>query len=343
MTNYEFKKEVENRLLQKKYAHRINKNQIALRCQFCGDSKKNPNKTRFYVQINADNDNLPMLYNCFNCGVSGILTPSVLRTFEITDLQLNSALTNFNKKTTKNIYKQIGGNDTAKLNFRVCTSAQQVGIVKKYEYLNKRLGLNLPISRWFELKTVFSLQSFLEYNQIDTVNAAKNTAITLNNDYVGFLSVKNEYIIFRDTTNANKMRYYKYSIFPNIENARKFYVIPNSIDIVTSEPVIINIAEGVFDILGVFYHINTQNTHNQLYVATCDSGYTSVIKYFLGLGFIGDNIIINIFSDSDHDVYFYKRLVEELSPWVKKINIWYNTKSKDYGVPKEQIELSQAL
>lgn len=342
MTNYEFKKDVEDRLLQLRHSKRINRNQIALRCQFCGDSKKNPSKTRFYVQINADNDNLPILYNCFNCGVSGILTPSVLRTFDITDLQLNSSLLTFNKKTTKNLYKQIGGSET-KLNFEVPRTANQTGISKKYDYLNKRLGLTLSLSEWLNLKVVFSLQTFLEHNKIDVVNANAETALTLNNDYVGFLSVKNEYIVFRNVTESNKPRYYKYSIYPNIENARKFYSIPNSIDIISESPVIINMAEGVFDILGVYYHINNKNLDNQLYVAVCDSGYSSVIKYFLGLGLIGKDIIINIFSDSDHDVYFYNKLLKELTPWVGKINIFYNRKSKDYGVPKDMIDLYQAI
>lgn len=342
MSGYEFKKEVEERLLSLRHAHRINRNQIALRCQFCGDSKKDPNKTRFYVQINADNDNIPILYNCFNCGVSGILTPSVLRTFDINDLQLNSTLTSYNKKTTRNIYKQIGATES-KLDFEVPRDTYQININNKYAYLNSRLGINLSLSEWLDLKVVFSLERFLEHNKIDTVNANKNNAITLNSDYVGFLSVRNEYIIFRDITNKNKMRYYKYSIYKNIENARKFYTIPNSIDIVTDEPIIINMAEGVFDILGVFYHITNKKRHNQLYVAVCDSGYSSVIKYFLGLGFIGKNVTINIFSDADRDVYYYSHMLDELSPWVNSINIFYNIKSKDYGVPKDMIELYKKI
>lgn len=342
MNTYDFKKEVESRLLELRYSHRINKNQIALRCQFCGDSKKNPNKTRFYVQINADNDNLPMLYNCFNCGVSGIITPSVLRTFEINDLQLSSALTTFNKTTTKRLYKSIGGAES-KFNFSVPYDIHQTRIVDKYKYLNSRLGMKIPLKEWLDLKVVFSLQSFLNHNKIDSIATNKNTAQMLDNDYVGFLSVKNESIVFRDITGKNKARYFKYSIYPNIENTKKFYVIPNSIDVVTSEPVYINMAEGVFDILGVYYHINNKNLFNQIYVAICDSSYAGVIKYFLGLGLIGENVIINIFSDADHDTYFYSRIISELSPWVNKINLFYNSKSKDYGVPKDEIELYKAF
>ena len=54
---------------------------------------------------------------------------------------------------------------------------------------------------------------------------------------------------------------------------------------------------------------------------------------------IGDNIVINIFSDSDHDKYFYQNMMNELSPWVEKINLYYNSIGKDYGVPKDKISL----
>lgn len=342
MTNYDFKKEVEERLLQTRHAKRINKNQIALRCQFCGDSKKDPNKTRFYVQINADDDNKPIVYYCFNCNVSGVLTPSVLRTFDISDLQLNSSLTTFNKKVNKTAYKHLGGSET-KLNLEVPRDINQTGIRSKVDYLNGRLGLSLSFKDWCDLKAVISLQSFLEHNKIDRVTTNKNTAIQLNNDYVGFLTVKNEYIIFRDTTNSNQKRYFKYSVFPELETPRKFYAIPNTIDITSDKPITINMAEGVFDIIGVYYHIFNQNTQNQIYVATGDSGYSTVIKYFLSLGLIGENITINIFSDSDRNQYFYYKVLTEMSPWVNKINLFYNAKAKDYGVPKPMIDLYQAL
>lgn len=336
MDNYEFKRGVEERLLQLKYAHRVGKNQIALRCMFCGDSKKDPRKTRFYVQINADND-VPMLYNCFNCGASGIITPSVLRTFEINDLNLNSNLLSYNKSISKKIKKNINSKIN-RLNLSVPVPKNTELNRMKLKYIENRLGIKLTIDDIQRFKIIFSLEQFLSTNKINEVTCKPDRARRLNEDYVGFLTSSNDHIIYRDITGKNKMRYDKYTIIPEIDNSKKFYTIPKTIDIVSNKPVIINMAEGVFDILGIYYNVKKQND-DEIYVAICDSSYIPVIKYFLSLGLVGDNIIINIFSDSDHQPYFYKNLFSELSVWVKKINLFYNNKSKDFGVPKSEIEI----
>ena len=338
MDNYDFKQEVEDQLLQLKYAHRVSKNQIALRCMFCGDSKKDPRKTRFYVYINH-NDDSPILYNCFNCQASGILTPKVLRTFDINDLSLNSNLTTFNNSITKESKKSLNIK-TGKMNFVTPLPKNTKSNVLKKKYIEDRLGIKLTLESIKKFKIIFSLKDFLEYNKIDEVTCKPNRAKRLNDDYVGFLNSSNEQIIYRDITGENKLRYDKYKILGESIYSKKFYTIPTSIDILSTKPVIINMAEGVFDILGVYYHIKHQND-NEIYVAVCDSDYTSVIKYFISTGLIGPNIIINIFSDNDHEPYFYKHMIDELSIWVGKINLFYNLKSKDYGVTSDQIETYQ--
>lgn len=336
MEIYDFKQEVEEKLLQLRYAHRVSKNQIALRCMFCGDSKKDPRKTRFYVYINH-NDDSPMLYNCFNCQASGILTPKVLRTFDINDLSLNSELTTFNNTISKQVKKSLKVK-LDRLDLKVPLPKNTKLNVMKKHYIEDRLGIKLTIDDLQRFKVIFSLEDFLKLNKIENVTCKPNRARRLNDDYVGFLSSGNEYIIYRDITGMNKLRYDKYRVIEDNIDPKKFYTIPTSIDIMSTEPIIINMAEGVFDILGVYYHVKKQND-NEIYVAICDSEYASVIKYFIGTGLIGPNIIINIFSDSDHEPYFYKHMIDELSIWVGKINLFYNSKSKDYGVTSEMIEL----
>ena len=337
MNDYELKQAIEYKLLQLPHAHRINHNQLALRCMFCGDSKKDPRKTRFYVQTNLNNDK-PILFNCFNCGENGILTPSVLRTFDINDLQLNSNLITYNKNIHKNFNKIFNITDN-KFNYRVPIGRYDTSDEIKKQYIEDRLGVSFTFEELQKLKVVFSLEQLLSTNNIETVTTSKKRANLLNDDYVGFLSVRNEFVIFRDITNKNQLRYDKYSVVPTIDNTRKFYTIPNKIDILTNEPIDINLAEGTFDILGVYYHVKNKKIKNQVYAAVCGSAYTSVIKYFISLGLIGDNINVNIFSDADKDYFWYSKMVKELSPFVNSINIYLNTKSKDFGVHKENIDL----
>lgn len=335
MIDNEIKSKIREHLLELPLAHTVSFDQIALRCAFCGDSKKDPTKTRFYVKINPNNDE-PMLYNCFNCGVSGILTPSVLRTFDINDLNMNSSLIGFNKQSTGKIKKQLGILDN-KFNFKVpIPENTKLNHIKK-RYINDRLGLNLSFRELMRLKAVFSLREFIIQNKIQELTVNDNRAILLDNDYVGFLSIRNEFIIYRDITNRNKLRYDKYSVMRNIDNTRKFYSIPTSIDIMSNEKVNINIAEGVFDILGVYYHIKDCNEDNNIYIAVMGSAYASVIKYFIQLGIFGDNVIVNIYSDKDKRPEFYRKIKQELGLWFGDIRLYYNDYEKDFGVPKDRI------
>ena len=75
-----------------------------------------------------------------------------------------------------------------------------------------------------------------------------------------------------------------------------------------------------------------------LYVAVCGAGFLSVLKYIISMG-LTCNVDINIFSDADRAPYFYKNIKKELSPWVNSINLYYNSKSKDYGVTRDEINL----
>ena len=226
-----------------------------------------------------------------------------------------------------------------KLKFKVPKPEITQSNALKKLYIEKRLGIKIPVSELVKLKTVFSLEEFLKYNKIEFVNAGKSRANTLNNDYVGFLSSASEYIVFRDITGKNKRRYDKYTIINNIDNTQKFYTIPSRTDLLTEDKVNINLAEGVFDILGVYFHVKDKKIDNEIYAAVCDSSYATVIKYILSQGLIGKNISINLYSDSDHELYFYYNIFKEFSDWVGDINLYYNELSKDFGVPKYNIKL----
>ena len=84
---------------------------------------------------------------------------------------------------------------------------------------------------------------------------------------------------------------------------------------------------------------------DNIYCAVCGSAYPKVLQYWLKKGFLS-NLIVNIYSDSDKDIYFYKKLIDEYSIWVKEFHVFYNriydSKGKsDYGVPKEMIDVKE--
>lgn len=332
------KEDILERLKENRSFHRTSLSQYAMRCCLCGDSRKDPSKTRLYFKINT-NDESPILYMCFNCDSYGILTPDMLRSMDIYDPHINSRLVSFNKESTKAIRKKLGCANDSKLNVKVPIPEHNQSNINKLKYVSKRLGIDFTFDELVKLKCVFSLKEFVYLNNISKLTVANQRAITLNNDYVGFLTVNNEFINFRDITNKNKLRYDKYTIVPDLPDTTKMYIIPTKFDLLTTNEVNVNICEGVFDALGIYYHINNEKSVDNLYIAVCGSGYMNVIKYIVKLGLIGDNVTINIFSDSDRNKYFYNKVFGYASSWFGCINLYYNTLEKDYGVTKDKINL----
>lgn len=338
MDSIEFKTALWDRLMELPVRKKHNSQQLSIRCPFCGDSRKNPKSTHFYIKINFKEDE-PVVFNCFKCDTSGIMNPSVLRTIGINDLDINSSLLSYNKKAMRGMKRQLGVTDN-NFNFKipVADPNNERNIVKK-DYLDERLGIKTTFEELANLRVIFRFIDFLKINEIDTITTSKQKAIMLNNDYMGFLTTRQEFINFRQVYTENKgKRYEKYSIFSNIDNTRKFYTIPNEVDLLSPKKFTINIAEGVFDILGIYYHIYEKENKNMIYTAACGSGFTSVIKYFIKMG-VFNNVDINIFSDEDHPPAFYKKLVKEIQPWVDTINLYYNERYKDYGVAKNKIKI----
>ena len=316
-----------------------NPDQLQMRCPFCGDSKKDPNKKRLYIKLNQDDPSSPIVYNCFNdnCDASGVLTASTLRSFNIHDMQLSGAVTAYNKNVVGKINKKLGYSSN-NFNFEIPRPKNTANNRLKKKYIEDRLGLKLTAQELVDLRVVFSITDFIDHNHLE-YHAKPFLYKLFENDYIGFLTAKKEFINLRDITNKNKLRYYKYPIFKQLENTRKFYTLPSTIDILSNDKIVINVAEGVFDILGIYYHVYNKNTTNIIYAAVCGAAYTIVLKHFIKMGFVGSNIVINIFSDQGIEPHTYRKMYDDIIPWVGEINLFYNTKSKDCGVHKEDIEL----
>lgn len=332
----ELKLQLWDELSQLDVFREVNYRQIVIRCPFCGDSRK-PDSAHFYVKIDMEKEE-PVLFNCFLCAESGILTPSVLRSLGIHNLSLSSNMIRYNKQALKNFNRKVGITDND-FHFKIPKPDEndERNIWKK-KYIESRLGVRFSFDELVDMRTIFSLGQFLRVNHIDRLTLKKDQALTLNSDYVGFLTTRNEFINFRNTVDNGNKRYIKYNIYQNLDNTRKFYTIPNDIDLLTTKKIKINIAEGVFDIWGIYLHEFAREKDNMIYSAVCGSGFISVLKYFIQSGVIG-NVDVNIFSDENHQPYFYKKMIEELSPWVDNFTLYYNTKYSDYGIPKDKFKL----
>lgn len=334
-----FKYELLDRIRQIRPIYRESDTQYAIRCPLCGDSRRDRKKTRFYIKIDVNNPDLPVLYNCFNCGEGGLLTPTILKSLDIADMNLLSGMQAFNKKVMKN-YKGYAPK-SRKLHVKIpkVDETNPDNLLKK-KYIEERLGISLSFEELYQFKTVFRLGDFLMQNNINTLTVSGEKAMDIHENYVGFLTVNNETINARLVlSNRSKgKRYEKYSLFKDQMGRLKFYSIPRVIDTMTKDTIYINIAEGVFDIYGVYFHIDKELKPNSLYIAACGSAYRSIIEYFIREGFIC-NVVLNIYADTDQDLEIYRNLKREYGIWFEEFNVYTNELEKDFGVRADQIKV----
>lgn len=310
--------------------------EVVMRCRFCGDSQKDKNARHLYIKVS----DVP-LYNCFKCNTSGILTDEILRRYFLNsyndkDLDFFYKLRSYNKELSNQI-KTYAGNRTS---FSVTNDyiTLNVNTINKLNYINNRLGLSLDYNEILQNKIVLNLLDLIQSNYINSFTRSYNILQNMNDDCIGFLSVDNGFVTLRNISTNAQYRYQIYTLFNNIDNGKKFYVIPTSINLNDNTPVNIHITEGPFDILSIFYNLCNANRFQNIYIAICGKSYISAIKFILNIyGII--NSIFHIYIDNDikeYELYSIKNILSSLNiPGYIHRN-GYN-KEKDFGVDKNKI------
>lgn len=315
---------------------------VLFRCPFCGDSQKNSRSAHFYILLNPESPNMMIRYYCQKCHATGIVDHNTLMEWGVYDSNMNVELSEFNKKVKKeqdntqfidrNIYKLdnrfILDNDLSRY---------------KLSYVNKRLGTNLNYNDILSSKIVLNLGDLLDSNKIYSYTRDASILQQLNDNFIGFISRDNAFVNMRNLEispvhkNIDK-RYINYSIFGKFDNSQKYYVLPSQIDITNPRRVRLNIAEGPFDILSVYYNLQHKSTHN-IYAAIGGSGYLNLIKSFM----IRDKlnyIEVHIYIDNDVKDYVIQNIKDYLMVFNVPLYIHRNMKNgeKDFGVPLDRIE-----
>ena len=333
--------EVIDALLDTSYAKRQGEEYIYVRCPFCGDSHKHEDKSHCSIWLK---EGAPLIYHCWICEGSGIVDENFMRLMYISDNNILNKLNSYNRAAINK--------NTQRMKF-VGTSAYKDLIIPdikgtnsttlKKLYLYKRLGIEFTNDMIKRFRIVFSIKDFLFANSLPVLHRFEKSIKYLDINYLGFLSSSKDNINFRDITGKAKIRYMRYSLYENMPIKERMYIIPNRVNIMEKE-INLHVAEGVFDILGVYFHVMNQNDTNNIYVAVGGSAYKRVIRYFLRRGFIS-NLNLNIYSDSDKDIYYYKRMVKEYGMFLKDVHLFYNdTKGeKDFGVTKDKINIKESV
>ena len=333
MDNKEFKKDLINEILLNVQPSYYKNYELNVRCPFCGDSIKNANSAHLSIRINPDDDQ-PLVFRCLRCNTTGLFNGTTLTMIGIYTNNVN--IERYNRLSCKK-----HGVSLSKKGLRIKFPELNVteSVLQKHKYIENRLGLKLDVEELHKNKIVYDFLGLMKYNHIDKLYGSPEHIKALQTDHVGFLSARNDFINFRDMTGKHQ-RYYIYKIKRDLDTTGKFYIMPNKIDPFNDDVKTINIAEGVFDILGIYYNILNKYNYNTVYAAINGSGYLNVLKYILEQGLICD-VNVNIFSDADRPPDYYKNMINNLAPFVNEIRLFYNEIGKDYGVPGKEIKLKE--
>lgn len=347
MTNIETKQDMIQALFNRgEYIKQVSDVEYRTRCPFCGDSQKNFNTGHLYIRINVE-DNFPMVYNCFKCNEHGIINQEFLNIMDIDDINLKSSITALNKTADKvKAHKFINGDKTIIFNYE----RPEVKRCKKIEYLENRLGVKFNNNDIEKMKIITSLREFLILNDIRSITCDNRWAHKIEDHYVGFLTFGGSHILFRDITETEEYRWIKYPITQESKQCRAFYSMESEIDIFTKDKLIINLSEGILDIVSAYINLGYSEP-NTMNIAVCGKHYVSILLKLVNMGFVGDNIILNIFADNDKDfnnknnnpttIEFFRNNLHKMKYLYGEVNIYYNTISKDIGVPRQEISLKK--
>lgn len=324
--------------------------QLIARCPFCGDNPENPRATHFNIRIDTLN-NEALLYQCFRPACqepTGRLTTEALQRMGCHDMRAILELTKYNANI-----KGFGKDKLARVKLQrklAVSNPLNNRNLSKVLYLEKRLGHKFDNSMLKQFRIQLSLNDFIKINSIKKLAFDSKFCEMIDKFAIGFVSTYKDYIIFRDISKPQfkifKSRYMNYRIMGEVDdNDKKFYTIPFEMDILDPEPVVINMAEGIISIMGVYLNTDIDRDRNsQIFGAPCGTGYFYLL-YHLCKQYGLTLIDINIFSDSEIKKNKYDKLIKDIMVAkfckINSFTVYYNDLKEDFGHCKENIQISK--
>ena len=317
--------------------------EIVLRCRYCGDSD-DIRKAHMYVKVPQSPDDIS-LYECKKCKTSGIVNNDFLQMYDCNDPEIFMTISKqVNDHMHSSKYTAIRIQKRYNLDNTLVRDIEK--IQTKIDYINTRLGVSLSIEDWLQLKVCFNLDNLLLKNRLEASREPYVVSM-LRDHFVGFISYDNTCVIERKYDDLElpdfiNRKYIVYKLFPNMDHGKSYYTIPTQIDLLNPLPVDIHIAEGVFDILGIYLNLNKCSNKQNIYISANGKSYLQALKFILtDLGIINFNI--HLYPDMDvSDREFNKLVLKKIKGLISptcKVYIHRNTYpgEKDYGVPMERI------
>lgn len=314
---------------------------IQCRCFECGDSR-DPTHAHMYIAIPQNDSDVSWAY-CHKCKMYCVISPDILSRWGIYDPMMAKVLADHNKIAySKPQNRTYMSRNVYRLWNTYVTDCRMSEL--KLKYINDRLGTNMDYQEAMSKKIVLNIGDILSNNKIQQFTRSENIMKEFNDYFVGFISSDNAFINMRRVVGEGIVyktidkRYVRYNLFDKHDNTEKFYIIPTEIDLASTKRVRVNVSEGEFDILSVYY--NLVKDPNQIYMAIGGSGYVGLMRYILmKLKLV--YIEVHLYPDNDEvgrEEIDY--VVELLRPYRIPVYLHVNKKpgEKDFGVTPDRIE-----
>jgi hypothetical protein len=298
---------------------KVGKDAYVIRCPLCGDSQKDFKATHMYLKC-SDDFNEPILYNCFKCNKGGRVNKWFLEKLNISPEMFQYDDKLFNKVSSA---KKL---DIDILTGKPNMNSDQAG------YIEYRLGDGFSADDFDRFKIVWDMKTILPYIS----NARIRNTLPSNLNSISFLSEDKSVLITRFFSDGHP-RWKKTKLFSS--TGKSIYTIKSTLDLFTKDTITINIAEGIFDILSIYK--NFTDNINSVYIAVIGSDYESGLSYAINNGFVGSNIIVNIYADNDIDDKLLRYKLKRYKWLFDRICVIKNIRSNDFGTLIENIRISQ--
>ena len=296
-----------------------------------------------YIHIPQDKDDAPT-FHCFKCQTSGLITSKTLIEWGVYNPEIGNETDKIIKNASKN--NKFKGYNSIRYPFYNCVYNTDLAY-KKLEYIKNRIGIELSIEECMRQKIILNLKDVLDYpyNGINQYTRHPNIVQSLNDNFVGFLSLDNNFINLRRICEEGILykgidkRYVVYNIHNKIENTEKMYIMPITLNLTKPEKVQIHIAEGPFDILSIKY--NLRRNEEGIFAAITGSGYLGFIIHLI----INYEIFffdLHVYPDNDElgSDNMMNKIKDFIKPYGADLYIHRNTMigEKDFGVPINKIK-----
>lgn len=335
-----FKENITNLLLRLPNAKVVSAGkELVCKCQFCNLDRS----AHFYIKLPTTGSNI-MVFNCFKCHISGILTVDKLISWNLTDRpDVLTELAKYNKENMNKPENLRYAKDMEiyRLNNTFISNTKLSEV--KLKYINNRLGTEFNYQDLLNLKITLNIYDLFQSNIINTYSRSNYILDQLNKYFLGFISYDNAFLNMRSLVREEilhqsiQRRWINYNIFNKFENTLRYYCIPTEINLYNPKRITLYIAEGAFDILSIYNSVDDKT--NCIFCAILGSGYSQVIKFFI-ISLKLMYLDIHIYPDADIDDSILFNIKMDLIPYGVDITIHRNIMDgqKDFGVKQELIK-----